>query len=186
MSAPKYIPTGHLEIAATANPNHLVERMGFDLSHPYLEQCWAPVIGPSAVCFLRRVPALWAEGEPASIHVDELARSIGLGSKTGRRSTFAGTLDRIVNARFAEWRIPGEALDVYLQVRPVPEQRLERVPEWCARAHGRLLASHLDGLASQGGPNKSAPTPRAPAVDLAARLDRLQQPSSKPVPVLGR
>jgi hypothetical protein len=186
MSAPEYIPTGRLELAASSHPNHLVARAGFDLSHPYLEQCWMPLIGPSAVAFLRRVPVLWQDGEPATIPVDELARSMGLGAANARRATFARTLDRLIKSRFAEWRVPAQAVDVYLQVPPVPEGRVYKLPEWSAKAHGRLLTSHLNSLAQQGGSDLPPPAPSSAASDVTARLNRLQRAVPKPIPAIGR
>ena len=146
MTAPTCI-TGLLEIAGVAHPAADIRQVGFDLSHPYVEQCWGPILGPSVVCLLRRLPVLWRDAEPLVINADELARSLGLGTHRGNRSRFGHALDRVVEARFAEQRGP-EAIDVYLQVPPVSRHRLHRLPEPAVRAHHRLLGEHLDALAA--------------------------------------
>lgn len=171
----------HLEIAPRTHPDPVVERAGFPLDHPYLERCWAPAMGPSAVLFLRRLPELWRQQAPAVVDVDELARSFGLGAAQGAHSRFGRSLERVLQARFAEWTVPGEGLAVYTEVRPLGERLLDRVPDSTRRAHDRLLAEHLDRLA------QPQPPPDASSVvaDITARLDRLQQPRPGDVPAVG-
>ena len=74
-----------LELAAAPHPDPRVCRAGFDLTHPYVEQCWGAVIGPSGLAIMRRLPVLWTEREPARIGADELAHSLGLGGGTPRQ-----------------------------------------------------------------------------------------------------
>lgn len=49
------------------HPDARVQRLGFDPAGPNVEQCWGPVIGPSAT--------LWTERVPATVTHEELARS---------------------------------------------------------------------------------------------------------------
>lgn len=172
----------HLEIAPHSHPDHVVARAGLPLDHPYLEQCWAPALGPSAVLLLRRLPELWHHQAPAELDVDAFARSLGLGAARGANSRFARTLERVVQARFAEWTVPGETLAVYAEVRPLGIYALERVPASTRDAHERLLGEHLDRLAQPQPP----PETRSVVADITARLDRLQQPRPGGVPALGR
>jgi hypothetical protein len=161
--------TNHLLVVhATGHPVAAVHRVGFPLDHPYVERCWAPVLGPSSVLLLRRMPELFRASPDPVVPLDELGRSLGLGG-TGEHSAIRRTLDRLVQFRFASWAGPGE-LDVYTEVPPLGPRHLDRVPESTRRVHDALLATHLDALA--------APPPRTE--DLLARLDRLQDPT--PVP----
>ena len=162
----------HLEIAAHNHPDPVVARAGFPLDHPYLERCWAPALGPSSVLLLRRLPELWRQQAPAEVDVDAFARSLGLGAARGANSRFSKTLERVVDARFAEWAVPGETLAVYAEVRPLGERALDRVPTSTREAHHRLLSEHLDRLAQPQPP----PETSAVVADITARLDRLQQP----------
>lgn len=174
--------SSHLEIAARNHPDPVVARAGFPLDHPYVEQCWAPALGPSAVLLLRRLPDAWRQHAPAVLEVDELARSLGLGAVSGANSRFGRTLERIVQARFAEWTVPGETLSVYAEVRPLGERTLDRAPTSTRATHERLLGEHLDRLA------QPPPSPGTGAVvaDITARLDRLQQPDPGHVQALAR
>ena len=38
-----------LTFTPVENPDPRVQRVGFDLTDPYVEQCWGPVVGPSAM-----------------------------------------------------------------------------------------------------------------------------------------
>lgn len=171
-----------LELAAAPHPDPRVRRAGFDLTHPYVEQCWGAVIGPSGLAIMRRLPVLWTEQEPARISLAELARSLGLGAGTGENSRLQRSLERMVRFGLAGWAEPERVLGVYSEVPPLRGRRLEQLPEWSRRAHGRLLGAHVDHLVADG--NHS---PEVAAV--SARLDRLQRPNGPgltPIPAVGR
>jgi hypothetical protein len=171
-----------LELAAATHPDPRVRRVGFNLSHPYVEQVWGAAVGPSGVALLRRLPVLWKEHEPTRIPLAELARMLGLGIPTGSTKRLERALDRLVMFQFASWAEPGRALEVYTEVAPARGRLLTRLPEWSREAHDRLLGAHLDGLARSGD--------RALEVSaITARLDRLQHadgPSLGPVPAIGQ
>jgi hypothetical protein len=143
-----------------------VHRAGFPLDHPYLEQCWSPILGPSSVLLLRHTAQLWRDSDPAVVDSADLAQQIGLGKGRGTHSPLGHTLSRIVRFRFAQWAAPG-VLDVYTEVRPLRERDLSRVPAWSAGRHDELLCRHLDSLGAS--PPTSDPTDHA--LLMAQRLD---------------
>lgn len=171
-----------LEFSAAGHPDPRVHHAGFNLDHPYLEQCWAPILGPSGVAVLRRLPMLWAEGEPARIGAADLARSLGLGRGTGANSRLQHTLERTTRFGLSTWIEPGRTLRVYTEVPPLEPHRLARLPEWSRRAHDRLLTNHIDQLTRT--PTARPPTPPT----LTERLDRLQRPPAphRPSPAVTR
>jgi hypothetical protein len=180
------IPAPPIELAAGNHPDPRVRGAGFDLNHPYLEDCWAPIIGPSAVTFLRRLPVLWQHAEPAVINADDLARSLGLGPAGGRWSRFHRAVERIVGFGLAEWTEPDRALTVYQELSPLAEHQLAKLPDWSRRAHDTLLAAHIDRLA-QPYRTADATTPApTPVTHLTTRLDRLPRPSGPATGTLGR
>jgi hypothetical protein len=133
-------PSGQLEILALPHPDRVVrQRLGFDLTHPYVEQCWGALIGPSGVLVLRRLPTLWAEREPAAVDTHEFARSLGLGGGSGPNGSFTRALDRLTQFQLATWIERGAALGVYTQVGPVSEGRMRRLPSWTRDTHARLV-----------------------------------------------
>lgn len=158
-------------VHATAHPVSKVHQVGFPLDHPYVERCWAPVLGPSSVLVLRRMPELFKGSADPFVHLDELGRGLGIGG-AGRNSAIRRTLDRLVNFRFASWSAPGE-LDLYTEAPPLSAARLEHVPDFVKREHESLLGTHLDALASS--PSRTT--------DLVARMNRLQHPSVVPLDV---
>ena len=171
----------NFEIHALPHPDPRVRRVGFDPSHPYVEQCWGAVIGPSSVAILRRASTLWSEQEPARIPVHDLGRSLGLAA-SGEGSRFHKAVDRLVRFNFGVWLDRGSAVAIYTEVPPLGHHRLDQVPDWTRAAHERLLGVHLDRIA--------AVTERGPQVaDITARLDRLERPRQRDVPpgaALGR
>ena len=131
-----------------------VRQAGFPLDHPYLEQCWTPVLGPTSVLLLRRCNALWADATPARVPVAQLSGQLGLGRGTAPSSHIWRTVRRLVDNGFALDAAPGE-LHVYTEVPPVPARLLARTPAWCRQAHDRLLGEHLDALARSSAPKQT-------------------------------
>lgn len=158
-------PTDTVRFHAASHPAPSISRAGFPLDHAYVEQCWAPVIGPTSVLLLRRIPLLWQDDLAPVIAADELAASIGLGRSTGRNGSLWRTLERVVRFRFATVSGPGE-LDVFTEVPPLRQDDLRRLPAWSRRRHDELLSTHLDRLAVV---HQSPPSPS----DVSARLDHL-------------
>lgn len=145
-----------LVLRASQHPNKVVARLGFDLRHRYLEECWTPVIGPSSVLLLRRLPDLWQRREPAELTARELGRHIGL-----MPSATLHTIRRLERYGFAR-RDPDGEIDVFTTARPVHNRDLDRLPPSSRAAHGRMVTEQF---ATALDPN---PT------DVNRRLDQLQ------------
>ena len=118
----------HFELHARPHPDARVRQLGFDLAHPYVEQCWGALIGPSSVAILRRLPVLWAHQEPTRLPTDVLAQTLGLGPGTGPSGRFHRALDRLTRSRLAEWIEPGTAIAVYTEDAPRSQRGLGRLP----------------------------------------------------------
>lgn len=149
------------------HPDARVRNVGFDLTDPYVEQCWSAVIGPSSTLLLRRLPTLWVSEVPAVMGASDLSQSMGLGAGVRERSRFVNTLDRIVRFGLARPAADGDGLDVYRQVAPLSGRQLTRVPEWTRETHNRLFGAHLDQVGDRGGHQRDV-------ASITARLDRLQ------------
>ena len=163
-----------LEIHPAPHPKLEVHRAGFPLDHPYLEQCWTPVLGPSSVLLLRRMPWLWRDATPAEIDVAELGAQLGLGHGASRHSPIGRTVERIVRFRFAAWSGPG-VLDVFSEAPPLSQRHLDRVPQWCVERHEQLLSAHLDGLGRQAGGAAPVVTPFRGGSDAERMSHQLNQ-----------
>jgi len=161
-----------LVLTPVNHPDPRVRRVGFDLSDPYVEQCWSAVVGPSATLLLRRMPELWQAQVPAVVRADELSRSLGLGAGAGPNSRLASTLDRLVRFGLARSDQAG-GFDVYLEVAPLQARQLERVPEWTRAAHERLFSAHIERFEGVVEPTLEV----APASDLEQYRQRAAQPS---------
>ncbi len=152
------------------HPDQRVQRIGFDLTDPYVEQCWSAVVGPSSTLLLRRLPTLWVTRVPAEIGASDLSRSLGLGVGVGDRSRLANTLNRLVQYRLATPSSDGAGLDVFRKVAPLSPRQLARVPEWTHGTHERLFGTHLEHI-------DDVAQHRASVASMGARLDRLQHGS---------
>lgn len=156
-----------LTLAPVNHPNRQVRRVGFDLSDTYVEQCWSAVVGPSAVMLLRRMPELWRHEVPARIPASELSRSIGLGAGTGANSRLMATMERLAKFGLARRGTDPNQIDVYLEVAPLHDGQLKRVPEWTRATHERLFSAHLEGF-------DGVAEHRAKVTDAAVDLDQFR------------
>jgi len=160
-------PERTLYFTPVDHPDARVQRIGFDLTDPYVEQCWSAVVGPSSTLLLRRMPVLWVARVPAEIDAGELSRSLGLGFGVGENSRLVNTLQRLVRYGLASPAVDGAGLDVYRQVAPLAPRQLARLPEWTRDAHERLFGAHLEQI------DESA-RHQTNVASITARLDRLQ------------
>jgi hypothetical protein len=109
-------------------------RHGFDVRDAYVERYWLPILGPSCVLVLRRLADV-LEQSPGGLEVrlGALARSIGLGSGTGRCSPIVRTLTRLDDFGFAH-----AAWDHYAVRVTTPSLRRSQVrllPDFLAELH---------------------------------------------------
>ena len=141
----------HRSLSVSPLVDPTLDRVGFPLDHPYVEQVWLSVVGPTSVLALRNLGRR-LEASPDGVTVDlvELSRSLGLQAKDsvelGRNSQLGRTIERLVQFRFAAW-LSEDRLGVHRKVPAVSAHRVERLPESVQSDHHVLLAEHLDGLA---------------------------------------
>lgn len=160
-------PDRTLSFTPIDHPDTRVQRVGFDLTDPYVEQCWSAAIGPSSTLLLRRLPALWVTRVPAAIDASELSQSLGLGASVSEHSRLVNTLQRLVRFGFATPAVDGAGVDVYRQVAPLNPRQLARLPEWTRDTHERLFGAHLEQLDQPA-------RHQASVASITARMDRLQ------------
>jgi hypothetical protein len=179
-------PPERLLIDAAEHPDPAVRAAGFRLDDPYVESVWVGVIGPTSALLLRRLPRLWNRTTSAQVDVAELAASLGVSTRVdGWNSYIWRTFRRLAQFRLAR-PVEGGRVEVFAQIAPISDRQLARLPEWTARAHDRLLGSHLDRLADESGVTAGSVSPGS-AGRVTARLDRLQRlPKAAPAPGLGR
>lgn len=121
----------------------VLDTQGHDPRGAYVELFWLPLLGPSAT-FLARTFARGLESEPGgfALSADEAARSLGLGTKAGRRSPFSRTLARLAQFRM----IHLDAEDVVLARRRFPSlsrTQVAKLPDGLRAAHEAYRASEL-------------------------------------------
>jgi hypothetical protein len=126
---------------------------GVEPSSSYVETYWLPILGPSATWTLRRV-AGWLSTAPPSgvwIPVEPLARSLGLGSASGRNCPMRRTLARLVDFRLAQIHEDRDLLAMRTLIPPLTTRQVARLPEHLAPHHDadlrrdlRRSPAHLD------------------------------------------
>jgi len=123
-----------LRIEAWLDP--VVDEVGYDPRSSYVETYWLPVLGPSTTWLLRRLAA-HLDARPGGVDLDmeELARALGLGERSGPNAPFARTVKRCVDFQMAEWR--GESLAVRRHLPPLALRHLRRLPDSLQKRHAR-------------------------------------------------
>lgn len=105
----------------------VIDSLGYDARHGYVESYWLPVLGPSAVLAARRLAdRLDLHPAGASIDLVELGASLGIGTGTGRHTQINRTLNRLVDFHLA--RISGDELEVHTTFPPLPLRLRRRLP----------------------------------------------------------
>jgi hypothetical protein len=108
----------------------------FAATSPYVEALWLPVLGPSATWALRRLAAFLDSTDDCLVNLDELGRSLGLGSRTGKHSAIAVALGRVVRFDIARW--DGSTLAVRRRLPPVPYHLRRKLPPYLNDLHDRM------------------------------------------------
>lgn len=117
----------------------VVDEVGHDPRSAYVETYWLPVLGPSCTWLLRRF-ALRLDELPTGVELDldELARSLGLGERSGANAPFARTIKRCVDFEMAHWLETG--LAVRRRLPPLSGRHLRRLPASLQDLHARETA----------------------------------------------
>lgn len=119
---------------------------GFPLDHPYVELVYTPLVGASAVLFLRRIVLLARSDSGLEVDGAILARELGLRFRDdrplGRNSPFVKALSRLEHYHLARWLGP-HRLGVYRRAGAVADEHLGRLPESARRIHDRYLQTEM-------------------------------------------
>lgn len=110
----------------------------FPLEHPYVEDFWMSILGPTAVAILRHVGRNeHTYADPGTtLDIEELSVSFGLKNSTGRWSPLVRTLDRLSHFGVGQWDIGPEEASSTLAISI--DRRLDVVP----LGHVRRWSTH--------------------------------------------
>ena len=121
-------------------PDQVIDQLGFDPASAYVELCWLPILGPSAVWAIRRLTAgLRANPDGYAMGIADLGVALGLGTGTGRCSPVVRTIHRLVRFEVARFE-SGTVLAVRRHLPPLAQRQLLRLPPVLRQAHARLTA----------------------------------------------
>ena len=112
---------------------------GFDPRHPYVEQFWLGILGPSAIWLLRRTALAfdtWPDGFELDRHFT--AGALGLADH-GRQSPFARTVLRLM--QFGLIRAEGPGLYVRRTLPTLSARQIGQLPAPLRVAHAEWVAS---------------------------------------------
>jgi len=146
----------------------VVDRLGHDPRSEYVERFWLPVLGPSAIWFLRAT-ARGLDDSPAGFELDleATACTLGLSFRASRQSAMWRTIARCISFRAA--RPADEALGVRRQLPPLTQRQLVRLSEHTQLDHERWT--------EQSRRPATGPIPLDRARSLAATLISLGEPA---------
>lgn len=97
--------------------DEVVEAHGYPVLHPYIEEHWTSVLGPTSILLLRRLGA-WASAGPLEVDSRSLAHCLGLGEGITKNAPLAKAAGRLVLFGAAEWQ--GQSYAVRRALGPVP------------------------------------------------------------------
>jgi len=122
-----------LHVVAWRDP--VIDRLGFDPRSVYVEQFWLPILGPTAVWFLRRVASELDVAEDGFVVArEEMSRSLGLGARMGKNAPFSRAVTRCISFQMARRHGP-HALAVRRNLPPLAQRNLIRLTSKLQRAH---------------------------------------------------
>jgi hypothetical protein len=125
-------------------PDDVIDRVGHDPRSAYVERFWLPLLGPSSVLLLRRL-ASELEDHPAevSLPVEGTARSLGLGVRGGRGSTFLRTVERCRQFQLVHLEDDGRTLLARRKLPPLNRGQVGRLPEAVQAQHERWVLADV-------------------------------------------
>lgn len=119
-------------------PDSVIDEIGHDPRSIYVEVFWLPVLGPSTTWLLRRFASHLDDApEGVELEVDDLARRLGIGERSGPNGPFARTVKRCVDFQMAQWQ--GTSLAVRRYLPPLARRHLRRLPEALQEEHEALV-----------------------------------------------
>jgi hypothetical protein len=123
------------QLAVEPWPDPVIDEIGHDPRSQYAELYWLPVLGPSTTWLLRRF-ASYLDDEPHGVRlqIEDLARRLGIGERTGPNGPFARSIKRCVDFQMAQWQ--GSTLAVRTHLPPLARRHLRRLPESLQAEHG--------------------------------------------------
>ena len=121
-------------------PDAVIDTVGHDPRSEYVEQFWLAVLGPSATWLLRRL-ATGLEQQPSGFELDlkTTARSLGLGMRSGRHSTFLRTVKRCCAFSITRLDEAGNVLMMRRKLPPLTRHQVDRLPDDLKEAHEAWL-----------------------------------------------
>lgn len=103
-----------------------IEGPGWHWDDRSVELFWLPIVGPSTVFTWRRLNMALDQAPTYRIDIAELAKSLGLGTTTGRHCPMRRTLARLIDFGFAE--LDGTTLLVCERAKRLPVGFHRRLP----------------------------------------------------------
>ena len=120
-------------------PDPVIDRLGYDPRSLYVETFWLGILGPTCTWLMRRLAAgLDDRPDGFDLDVDDTARALGLGSRSGRQSPFRRALARCVTFQVARRQGP-MTLAVRRRLPPLPRRHLLRLPTSLQESHATWM-----------------------------------------------
>jgi len=132
-TAPQPTRLPPLLVVPWADP--VCDQLGIDPRSAYVERFWLPLLGPTSTWLLRRF-AVEFDRQPDgfSLATEDVARSIGIGTKGGRSGPFHRAIDRCVRFGCIQHAEHG-ILAVRRRLPPLSGAQVQRLPRHLRSGH---------------------------------------------------
>lgn len=98
----------------------------YDPRHPYVEQEWLPIVGPTTYVLMRHLATrLETDPEGFTLHMADCAHALGLGTSVSRTSMVIKAFCRLVNYKAAHPLDPEHELGIVTRLPPVGRRRVK-------------------------------------------------------------
>ncbi len=120
-------------------PDPVIDQLGYDPRSLYVETFWLGILGPTCTWLVRRL-ATGLDDQPEGFDLDleDTARALGLGGRSGRQSPFRRALARCVAFQVARREGP-MTLAVRRRLPPLPRRHLLRLPASLQQSHAAWI-----------------------------------------------
>jgi hypothetical protein len=139
----------------------VIDRVGFPLTHRYVEACWLPVLGPTSLALLRYVGHQFDEAVHGTrgfaMPTLELARQLGVGRVGGRtplghQHPLHKSLVRLAGFGIGQWLAddwPTARYSVHTHLAPLASSHLRHLPPPTLALHHLLVDERVAALADE-------------------------------------
>lgn len=125
-------------------PHSLTDHFGHDTRSSYVERFWVSTLGPTTILFLRHCAELLDGADSASVSLEDIAGTLGIGFTGGSSGPMFKTLVRACRFKTAR-PVAHATLAVRLTLPTLTNDQIQRLPASLRDRHEHFVTSASSG-----------------------------------------